>query len=95
MKQEKYVMVTTQWRGVFAGFLVREDEDKRIVELREIRCAIDWETKGGFLELTDVGPNEKSIIGNRALAAKLQGITGIFECSDKAKEAWQSHENKS
>ncbi len=86
-----FVMITTEWRGVFAGFLVRDDEDKRVVELEQVRCAIDWETTGGFLELAEVGPSKRSRIGNTAPAAKIQGVTGIWHCTNAAMEAWTNH----
>ena len=89
MKQ--FVLITTEWRGVFAGYLERDDEDKRIVELSSARCAIDWMTKGGFLELADVGPNQRSKVGNPATFAKIQGVTGIWQCTDVAREAWINH----
>ena len=92
MNEEKtFVLVTTKWRGVFAGYLERDDEDKRIVELSNVRCAIEWVTSGGFLELADIGPNERRKIGNPAVHAKLQGITGIWQCTDAAREAWLNH----
>lgn len=87
--EKPFVLVTTQWRGVFAGYL--EDDRDTVVELSNVRCAIDWMTKGGFLELADIGPNERSKIGNPAPRAKLQGITGTWYCTDAAKEAWLNH----
>ncbi len=84
-----FVMVTTEWRGVFAGFLASDNET--VVELENVRCAIDWMTSGGFLELADIGPNKRSKIGNPAPRAKLQGITGLWYCTQKAKDAWLTH----
>ena len=88
-KEKTFVMVTTQWRGVFAGFLERDADT--VVELSEVRSAIDWNTQGGFLELAEVGPNQNSKIGNMAPYAKLQGITGLWHCTEAAQNAWSSH----
>ena len=89
MSEKQFVMVTTQWRGVFAGYL--ESDNDTVVELSNVRCAIDWMTKGGFLELAEVGPNERSKIGNTAPYAKLQGVTGLWYCTPEAAKAWLNH----
>lgn len=86
---EKYVLITTKHRGVFAGHLAERDGDK--VALREARCAIDWMTKGGFLELAQHGPNERSKIGTAAPGlSEFFGVTSISECSAAATDKWQS-----
>ena len=88
--ENPFVLITTKWRGVFAGYL--EADSDTVVELSNVRCAIDWNTTGGFLELADVGPNKQSRIGNPASYAKLQGVTGIWYCTKEAEEAWVNHE---
>ena len=83
---KQFVLVTTEYRGVFAGFL--ESQDKRKVVLARARCAIKWNTTGGFLELAKDGPNEDSKIGSEADRITLYGVTSIADVSAKAIEKW-------
>ena len=46
-KQGRYVLVTTEYRGVFAGHL--ESEKDRLAILTDARCAIYWATTKGLL----------------------------------------------
>lgn len=87
--EKPFVMVTTQWRGVFAGYL--EADKGAVVELSNVRSAIRWNTQGGFLELAEVGPNSDSRIGSTAPWAKLQGVTGVWRCTEAARGLWLSH----
>lgn len=84
--QQVPVLVTTQYRGVFFGFLESREGDS--VVLSRARCAIRWATTGGFLELAKDGPNENSKIGSEAERITLFGVTSIAEVSAKAVEKW-------
>jgi len=88
MKEVKrYVLVTTEYRGVFAGEFVKEEG--RTVTLRNARCAIYWGTKRGFLQLGDTGPTSSSRIGSVALEIVLHGVTSISVCTPAAEAAWE------
>ena len=84
---KKYVLVTTEYRGVFAGELVAEKE--RTVTLANARCAIYWGTKRGFLQLGDTGPTSSSRIGAVAPEIILHGVTSISACTPIAEAAWR------
>lgn len=86
--KDRHVLVTTEFRGVFFGKLTEEKEVERIVVLENARCAIYWGTTHGFLELAEVGPNEKSKTGSVAKQIKLHGVTSITDCTEKAVEKW-------
>lgn len=83
----KPVIITTQHRGVFFGHL--ESEKGRTVVLAGARNAILWNTKKGFVELADVGPNSGSRIGARAQRITLHDVTSVTECTDAATKAWE------
>jgi hypothetical protein len=83
----RYVLVTTEYRGVFFGSL--ESETGRTVVLADARCAISWETTGGFIELAQSGPNTRSLIGDIAPRIKLHGVTSIVDCTEAAAAAWR------
>ena len=81
-----FVLVTTEFRGVFAGFL--KSQEGRTVTLTKARCAIYWSTTGGFLELAQKGPNPNSRIGSEAEEITLYGVTSVARCTEVAKLSW-------
>ena len=81
-----FILVTTEFRGVFAGFL--KSQEGRTVTLTSARCAIYWATTGGFLELAQKGPNPKSRIGSEAEEITLYGVTSVARCTEVAKLSW-------
>ena len=87
MSTTPYVLITTKHRGVFFGQLVTREGN--LVTLENARCAIRWNTEGGFLELADRGPNEGSKIGPTAPQIELYDVTSIAKCTDEAVTAWQ------
>lgn len=87
MSSSSYVLVTTEYRGVFAGEL--KDQKEREIVLTNARCAIYWGTKTGFLELASKGPNSKSRIGSVAGEIKLYGVTSVTTCTPEAEKAWR------
>ena len=87
----KPVLVTTSHRGVFFGLLKEEDGNSVILE--RARCAIRWNTSGGFLELAKDGPNSNSRIGDEADAIKLFDVTSISHVTETAAAKWHAHEN--
>lgn len=86
MQTKKPVLVTTERRGVFFGYLVERTE--KSIKLEGARCAIRFGTTGGFLELAATGPTSSSKIGARA-SLELTGITSVSDVTPAAVEAWE------
>mgnify|MGYP001587688249 FL=1 len=85
----KQVLVTTQYRGVFAG----EIEDAQDVlaasmPLKNARMAIYWGTSRGVMELAESGPTQKSKISAVADIPMLHGITALFAITPAAWQKW-------
>ena len=91
-KLGKPVLVTTEHRGVFFGYLeLGEDEGcKDKLVLRNVRCAIYWAGTGGFLSLASDGPNENCRIGDEATRVILHDITSVSDCTDVAAKRWDN-----
>jgi hypothetical protein len=86
----KAVLVTTEYRGVFFGYVPKDSDTKeKTMELKDARCAIRWSTTKGFLELAEDGPNSKSLIGAKA-DILLHGITSVSAVTKKAEKKWIS-----
>lgn len=84
------VVITTA-RGVFFGTLLAERDKGRTVDLKDARCAIYWATKGGFFELAEIGPNERSKIGSVAPKVTVYDVTSVSDCTSAAAKAWETH----
>ena len=85
----KPVIITTEHRGVFFGYLERGTEEQRTVTLTSARNAIRWATTRGFIELAQVGPNKASKIGAVAPRIVLHAVTSVTDCTEAAADAWR------
>lgn len=83
------VLVTTQYRGVFFGFVDPVEKANKSLTLTDCRCCISWAASvGGFLGLAAVGPNRDCKIGTQAPSVLLHDITSVTDCTEAAVEAW-------
>jgi len=90
---EKYVLVTTANRGVFAGWIADttleelEQERGKTARLRAAKMAIRFGTTKGIAELAHTGPTKDSRIGAPA-DVLLFNVTAVFAVTDAARLAW-------
>ncbi len=87
-----FVVVTTNknQRGVFGGFLARQEGDQ--VTLTDAQNCIYWseETRGVF-GLSVIGPQRGSKIGPPVPELELVGVTSVSRATVEAIERWQSY----
>ena len=85
---ERYVLVTTEHRGVFAGWA--RDVDGETITLRDARLCVYWsrDTKG-FMGLAANGPGDECRIGPPATIT-LRNITSVSAVTDAAREKWEA-----
>lgn len=84
------VVVTTQHRGVFFGY-VREDQSPAWIELDRCRMCVSWEASiRGVLGLASVGPSATCRISHDTPHGKIWNVTGVFDCTDAARDKWES-----
>jgi hypothetical protein len=89
LKNERYVLVTTEHRGVFAGYATQTDGD--VIKLRAARNCIYWSTDvKGFLGLASNGPTRDCKIGPAA-DLELRKITAVAEVTADAQAKWENH----
>lgn len=87
--KERYVLVTTEHRGVFAGFATETDGD--VIKLRAARNCIYWSADvKGFLGLAADGPTRDCKIGPAA-DLELRKITAVAEVTPEAQKKWEQH----
>ena len=89
MNEAKPVIVTTQHRGVFFGYLISDNAPEKVT-LRDARCCLYWDTGlRGFLGLAESGPNESCRIGPKVPETTLCDITSVTACTTDAVAQWE------
>ena len=84
----RYVLVTTQYRGVYFGRLAAHDATTRECVLEDARMAIRWGTADGVDQLAATGPTANSKLGAVAPKVWLPGLTSLVDCTEAAVAAW-------
>ncbi len=91
MTQGKMVLVTTEFRGVFAGYIKNDKKLPNEITLTGARNCIYWAVScGGFLGLAATGPNKDCKIGQRVTELTLYKITSITPVEPVAQKAWEN-----
>jgi hypothetical protein len=86
--EERAVLVTTEYRGVFFGYA--RDTGGDTIKLRAARNCIYWPEKNkGFLGLANVGPVSGARVGPPA-DIELRKITCVAEVTNEAVKAWEA-----
>lgn len=89
--KDKAVLVTTEFRGVFFGYV---KEDKKLpdeITLTQVKNCIYWSADcGGFLGLASGGPTSGCKIGTRVPELRLFKVTSVSPVSDEAAKKWNS-----
>jgi hypothetical protein len=87
----KAVLVTTEFRGVFFGYVKNDKKLPDEVTLTGVRNCLYWhQSIGGFLGLASTGPNKECKIGARVTELTLYKITSVSPVEDAAVKAWES-----
>lgn len=87
----KQVLITTEYRGVFAGEISDKQKlDARSMPLKNARMAIRWGTARGVMQLAETGPTANSKISASADIPMLHGITAILTITPEAWKKWKS-----
>lgn len=85
------VLVTTEHRGVFFGYLGSRKASKKEVTLEQCRNCGYWSTAmNGFLGLATKGPDDDCRVGPPADKVRIFDITSVTEVSPEAVEKWES-----
>ena len=91
MKKGTAVLITTEFRGVFFGYV---DNDKNLPEeiaLSNVRNCIYWSSDcNGFLGLAANGPTQSCKIGAKVSEVTLWKVTSVTPVSAEAVKKWES-----
>jgi len=87
---KKAVVVTTENRGVFFGYVEDESKAPERITLSGCRNCIYWpQSTRGFLGLASSGPKEGSRVGPAAAETTLFKLTSVTVATPEAVEAWE------
>jgi hypothetical protein len=91
MAKAKAVLVTTEFRGVFFGYVKDDENVPAEITLTGARNCIYWSADiGGFLGLSTKGPNKDCRIGPAVSAITLYKVTSVTDVEPAAVKAWES-----
>lgn len=86
----KAVLITTEFRGVFFGYIKNDKKLPSEVTLTGAKNCIYWSADcGGFLGLAATGPTKDCRIGKRVPELTLYKITSVTPVEDAAIKAWE------
>lgn len=89
--KDKAVLVTTEFRGVFFGYIKEDKNLPNDITLTKVRNCIYWSASvGGFLGLASKGPDDQCKIGTEVPELRLFKVTSISPVSDEAAKKWNS-----
>lgn len=85
----KPVLITTEFRGVFFGFIKNDKKLPEEITLTNAKNCIYWSSDcKGFLGLAAYGPTSSCRIGATIKEITLYKITSVTPVEEKAVELW-------
>ncbi len=92
IKNPKAVVVTTEHRGVFFGYVpANADLTAKVIKLDQARMCVYWpQGNRGVVGLAATGPISGSKISPAAPEMILQDVTSVMAVTEEAVKAWES-----
>lgn len=88
--KSKAVLCTTEFRGVFFGYVKDDKKLPEAIVLTNVRNCIYWSSDvGGFLGLASSGPSSSCKIGAEVPELTLYKITSVSPVSPEAEKKWR------
>ena len=87
----KAVLVTTEFRGVFFGYVKNDKKLPSEITLSDAKNCIYWSSDcGGFLGLAANGPSQNCKIGTKVDEVTLWKVTSVTPVSEGAVKKWEA-----
>jgi hypothetical protein len=85
------VVVTTEHRGVFFGFLDGQVDTEKTLAITDAQMCVYWPTSTkGILGLASTGPTKGAKVTPSVPRIVLQSVTSVMDATEEAVKAWQS-----
>ena len=88
--KEQAVMVTTEFRGVFFGYLTDMPVNGSVTIKRARNCIYWSQDVRGFMGLASEGPSKNCKVGPAVSSITLNKVTAIVEVSPAAQAKWET-----
>lgn len=89
MEKKEAILVTTEYRGIFFGYVKDKSKLPQEITLTLPRNCIYWsEDLEGFIGLSVKGPNDTCTIGCKGIEMTLYKITSTAKVSKEAEKKW-------
>lgn len=86
----KAVLITTEFRGVFFGYIKDDTKLPNEITLIKVRNCIYWSSDcGGFLGLAATGPTKGCKIGKQVSQLTLYKVTSVSPVEKAAIKEWE------
>lgn len=87
----KPVLITTEFRGVFFGYIKDDTKLPNEVTITGAKNCIYWSADcGGFLGLAANGPTKGCRIGKRVSELTLYKVTSVTPVESDAEKVWEA-----
>jgi hypothetical protein len=84
------VMVTTEFRGVFFGYMENEPTNGSITIKQAQNCVYWSQDVKGFMGLAASGPTKNCKVGPAVPSLTLNKVTAVVEVTPEAAEKWKA-----
>ena len=89
MPEKRFVVVCTEFRGVFAGYA--DDEIADPITLSDAQMCVYWSQDiRGVLGLAATGPTKSCKITKPVPQMKVYKVTAVLDATEEAEKAWQN-----
>lgn len=91
MKAKRAVVITTEHRGVFFGYVESDKKAPNEIDLKDVRMCVYWSADvKGVLGLASGGPTKGCRITAPVPKMRLYKVTAILECAPEAAKRWET-----
>jgi hypothetical protein len=89
-EKQQAVLVTTEYRGVFFGYMSGTPENGSVI-LKQAQNCVYWSSDvRGFMGLAATGPTKNCKVGPAVPSITLSKVTAVVEVTPEAAEKWKS-----
>jgi hypothetical protein len=89
---KKPVVITTEFRGVFFGYVADESKAPSEITLEQARMCVYWSANvKGVLGLAATGPSKDCKVTHAVPKFTAYKVTSVTECSPEAAEKWEQN----
>ena len=86
--KEQAVLVTTEFRGVFFGYMTDLPKDSSVTLKRAQNCVYWSADLKGFMGLASTGPTKSCRVGPAVPSITLSKVTAVVEVTEEAEKKW-------